>query len=239
MKRYTAVISTLAKDCAEKLAESFDVLLLPPDETIAPPVSTHPDMLMFILGDTVVLPEEYYREYPRVVETLHESTSAEVILSNAPRSTEYPLDVSLNVLVCGDVAMGRGDFIASEVKELVSRKGLRLVHTKQGYAACSSLALGNSVISADRGIISACKSEGLPCLEVSQGHVRLEGYDTGFIGGASGVCENTVYFLGNIMRHPDSEKILEFLKTQGYSAVSLSDGELCDFGGIKFIRNRI
>ena len=57
------------------------------------------------------------------------------------------------------------------------------------------------------------------------------------IGGASGVCGNKIYFLGNIDLHPDGQKIREYVSTHGYDVVCLSDEQLSDFGGIKFVKN--
>ncbi len=238
MKRYTAILSSLAEEYLPIIEESFDVIMLPSDKALDTPVNTHPDMIVFCLDDKVILPKEYHISNPHVARAIEENTGSKVVPSDSPRSQKYPFDVSLNTLVCGEVAMGLEKHVAPEIKCLFELKGIRLVDVKQGYATCSSLVLENAVISADPSIISACESLDLPHLQIKSGNIRLDGYSEGFIGGASGVCENTVYFLGNIERHPDHKKILEFLKTQGYSAVSLSDGELSDFGGIKFIPNK-
>ena len=57
----------------------------------------------------------------------------------------------------------------------------------------------------------------------------------GFIGGAASLFEDKIYFLGDISKHPESEKILSFIEENGKTAVSLSDEQLADLGGIIFL----
>ena len=47
-------------------------------------------------------------------------------------------------------------------------------------------------------------------LLISSGDIKLEGYDYGFIGGASGkISDNTVVFFGNAEMHPYYSSIRE------------------------------
>ena len=47
-------------------------------------------------------------------------------------------------------------------------------------------------------------------LLISSGDIKLEGYDYGFIGGASGkISDNTVVFFGNAEMHPYYSSIKE------------------------------
>ena len=60
-------------------------------------------------------------------------------------------------------------------------------------------------------------------------------YEYGFIGGSGGVDGKSVFFLGDIMTHPDGERITEFIENLGMKVVSLGEGELQDMGGIMFL----
>ena len=62
--------------------------------------------------------------------------------------------------------------------------------------------------------------------------VKLAGYSYGFIGGASGVVDNKVYFFGDIKKHPDCDAICDAITNEGFIPVSLSDEPLRDLGGI-------
>ena len=45
----------------------------------------------------------------------------------------------------------------------------------------------------------------------------------------------SVFFLGDIMTHPDGERITEFIENLGMKVVSLGEGELQDMGEIVFL----
>jgi len=239
MGKFTAVLSRDAVMAAEALSAKFDIVLLESDSDLARPVSCHPDMILFTLGNEAVLPANYVSRYPGICARLQELTSVSIITDSSPRSDVYPRDVGLNVLMCSSFAFSLSSHTSPEVKRILNNQGYTQVNVRQGYAACSSLSFGNAVVTADASIASAAEKTGLDVLMIAKGHIRLEGYDEGFIGGASGVCGRVIYFLGNIDRHPDGKNIRAFAERRGFECISLTDGELCDFGGIKFIENRI
>lgn len=238
MKKYTAVISGEAHEYFGVLKRDFDVVCLEPDTEISQEVSCHADMIIFSFGQSAVLPKQYIERYPEITEWLINRCGVDIIKSTTPRDRSYPFDVSLNILLCGNYAFSLKKATSDEAMSLIKSNGLQHVNVKQGYSACSTLALDNALITADPNITSAAEQCGISCLKITGGHIKLRGYNEGFIGGASGVCENKVYFLGNIMTHPDGENILAFLTEHGYEAISLGNGELEDFGGIKFFRNK-
>jgi len=93
--------------------------------------------------------------------------------------------------------------------------------------------LRNAVVTADASIYRSAKKYGIDALLISPGGIGIEKYDTGFIGGASGMLEigKTAVF-GNILSHPDGEKILAFAHAHGEEIISLGEGKLFDYGGI-------
>ena len=69
-------------------------------------------------------------------------------------------------------------------------------------------------------------------LQIRPGHIALEGYDYGFIGGASFLLDsNTLAFTGHLDVHPDRDRILDFLRQHGVSAVFLTESPVFDIGG--------
>ena len=97
----------------------------------------------------------------------------------------YPRDCALNACIAGGRFFHRLD--ASSPEALANLPaGLETVNIAQGYAKCSVCVVdGRSVITADRGIAKAALSAGLDVLTVTPGYIELEGFDCGFIGGAS------------------------------------------------------
>ena len=233
---YSALISQSAVKYAKALEIDFDVLRLPSDERLDTPVSSHADMNVFIVGNTAVLSRLYAEMYPEIGNYLRTACGLDVILSDGERKREYPFDVMLNVLVCGNTAFSLEKYTCDEIKKLLFKEGINHVNVRQGYAACSTLTFGNSIITSDRSILNAGKKAGLDCLEITPGGITLPGYAEGFIGGASGVCGDTVYFTGNVRLHPDGEKILRFIEKGGFNVINLSNEMLCDVGGIRFLK---
>ena len=236
---YTAIVSSEAAEFISVLEKDFDVLTVPPDRLLQKPVRCHADMIVAVAGNYAVLPESFAREYEWFTKHLSERCGLQIILSNSVRGAEYPRDISLNVLICKNHAFSLKKHTSACLIAVLDGLGCTHVNVRQGYAACSTLSCDGFMITADPSIEKAARSVGIDVLKISEGHIRLDGYGTGFIGGASGVCGNKIYFLGNIMLHPDGEKIREYANAHGYGIVCLSDGELCDLGGIRFVKNTI
>ena len=76
---------------------------------------------------------------------------------------------------------------------------------------------------------------GINVTVISNADISLPPYEYGFIGGASGVFGDTVYFLGNPDLHRDGEKIRAAITGAGYKLCALSDEPLYDYGTLIFI----
>ena len=160
-------------------------------------------------------------------------TEYDVRVCSKPSGSDYPDNISMNMLLFGRKLFGRTDRIDPLVKEYCEQKGIELVFMKQGYARCTTLVLDNeSVITADKGVQGVMKKYGAEALPISGEGISLPGYDTGFIGGASMVYQNTVYFFGNASALSDYNKIKAFCTDRGYKIQSLCPGiPLTDIGG--------
>ena len=110
--------------------------------------------------------------------------------------------------------------------------GLETVNIAQGYAKCSVCVVdGRSVITADRGIAKAALSAGLDVLTVTPGYIELEGFDCGFIGGASfKLAPDVMAFTGTLDGHPDRDAIISFLAVRGIKPLFLTGRPAFDIG---------
>lgn len=237
MSAYTAVLSENGVRFAEKLSRDFDIVLLPSENELSREVASHADMTTLVFGDSLFVPKQHLKRNAPLFEALAKRTAHRLVADETPRGEKYPNDIALNILICDSFAFSLAKYTSPAAAEELKLRGMTHVSIKQGYAACSSLSFGTSIVSADRGVIRAATSCGLDCLEISSGNITLEGLSEGFVGGASGVCEDKIYFLGNIERHPDGAKIVRFAYERGFECVSLSSSVLSDLGGIKFIPN--
>lgn len=219
---------------SEKLTQlGYNVIY---SETVAPLISyerRHADMQCLILDDTAFV----LRECSQLAEKL--SAYYHVIPTDSAIGGKYPENVRLNAAVIGKNVIAKLDSLDKNVKDYCQKNHYRLIHVNQGYTKCSCAVVSDhALITADNGIYNSLKEYKIDVLKIEQGRVALSGADYGFIGGASGldICgENrTLYFAGNIDRHPDCDRIKKFCQDHVTEICSLSDTDLTDIGGILF-----
>ncbi len=206
---------------------------LPACESLPVPVSRHPDMLIAHIADTYFV----HREYEAGQEILSR-LGVPFRISHAPLGKEYPKDVPLNCFSIGNFLFENSKTVSPDILAFADEKSMTLLPVKQGYTKCSAAVAGGAVVSADRGIIRAAQSAGLPALLIPPHPIGIEAYDTGFLGGASALLdEHTLAFFGKIEAHPSYEAIRAFFSTRDVEIISLSEKSLFDYGGAIIIED--
>ena len=180
------------------------------------PVSSHPDMTITQIGDVFVCAPESYEYYKRFL-------GERLLCGKTYLSSHYPNDIAYNVLIYKDIALGKIDYIDPVVSDELKKRNIRLVNVNQGYAKCSCAVCDDGVITADDSIYKALCECGINSLKITPGNVKLEGYDYGFVGGASGVIDGNLTFFGDVSKHPDYLKIKEFCDFDYFSEFPLTD----------------
>ncbi len=207
----------------------FAVIRLPCFRGLDRPVSAHPDLLIFPSKDGLILPRIYYEEN----RALFDRIGCRLIPTDQAPCREYPADVLFDALAVGDTVYGKEGAVAPRI--LASYPRFRAV--KQGYTRCSVAMIGQrAAVTADSGIARALRQDGIDVLVIRPGHIRLPGYDCGFIGGAGGSLGKGRYaFFGDPLSHPDGEAILRFAAMHGTQILSLCGGALTDYGGFLIV----
>lgn len=214
------------------LKEGFILLKLPPDPDLGEAVASHPDTLLFYLNGNLITTADYCDVASYVFSDLRQMCpNIKITFTADKRSDRYPNDCVMNGLVVRDKLFCKSNSISSTITDLAEQEKLRIIHTNQGYPACTALTFGNSIITADRGLAETARKHGLTVSLIRQGEISLPPYEYGFIGGASFVCEGKVYFFGDPSLHPDGEIIKKAITDAGYFPVALSDERLSDLGG--------
>ena len=181
-------------------------------------------MLICRLGDLLVIHESYYRQN----RDLFDTTGINFSKINMPVSKRYPNDIALNGLFLSDILYGRTDKLA----DALCRNAKKTVFVRQGYTRCSVCKISeNAIITADPSIANAAQENSVDVLRIKEGHVLLDGYDHGFIGGASFFYKDTVFFFGRVEDLPDYGKIKDFAEKHSVKLVSTSQNPLYDIGG--------
>lgn len=191
-------------------------------------VAQHADMCAHHLGGNEWIAVDSARKALKTLENVH-IIDAEVTLGK-----EYPRDVALNVLRLGRYAFGRRDAACSKLLEHLYSRGITFVDVRQGYAKCSVCVVSETAaITADTGLASAMERVGVDVLRIAPGGVELDGYDTGFIGGATGLLASDVLaFTGRLESHPDATRIREFLAAKNVRPLELTEAPLFDVGSV-------
>lgn len=206
-------------------------------------VRTEPDIreiydleMQVKLGDPTAAP---------LIPALHSQSGGQIIFQTGGIGHEYPFDVPYNAVSTGAFFIHNLDCTSPSLLDRAREAGLEFIDVKQGYTKCSCVVVSDrAVITSDRGIIRtiaaynemlADEGEGeekIDCLEIEEGSVSLPGLNHGFLGGASGLIDGTLYFNGDLTEHPDFEKIREFISSHGVETVWYEGCELTDIGSV-------
>ena len=205
-------------------AQGIELFWLPDDTALDPRLAGHADLSVFRTGRQIFAAAEIA---PYIVSFLTNKEYAVEPVSGL--GNVYPADVPL--CIC---ATGRYTIYNKETAygPAATAAGGVPVSVRQGYTKCAAAIVDErSIVTADASVSRAAKNAGMDVLTIAPGHITLDGYDTGFIGGASFMIEDTMYFTGTLDAHPDKERIVRFVTEHGKRPVFLTDGPIFDIGG--------
>ncbi len=225
---YFLINSRFPDEYRDKISVFGKCLPVPEFGLLDFPVNAHPDMqAVNIMGRLFI-----HRENTALASLLT-SHGINFCTVNDKVGALYPNDISLNLFSVRNRLFANTAHASAQVLEYAEKNGFRLCNVKQGYAKCSSMTLGDAIVTADTSIHKSAASEGIQSLLIRPGSIGIEKYDTGFIGGASAeIAPNKIAVFGDILSHPDGENILAFAKERGADILSLGGGALFDYGGI-------
>ncbi len=188
------------------------------------PVSGHVDMMLFRCGKKVI-----YEPGLENIADLLRNNGYDCMKGEKISSPAYPKNIIYNACCIGSSIIRYKGKMEKHISDINSKH----IFVKQGYSKCSIIPVDNKrIITSDRGIKEAWEKNRGKALLVRPGNIKLPGYKTGFIGGASGVNDESVLFIGRLDTHPDGQAIREFIRKSGKGVIELCDGSLYDVGTI-------
>ena len=126
-----------------------------------------------------------------------------------------------------------------------SQEQVKIIGVSQGYTRCTCLPVYNdSFITSDMGLANALESQGANILAIKPGSILLPGFDYGFIGACAGNIyidnledpegppQRAIVFNGDLSRHPDFERITDFIRSRNIYPVYFEGYTLEDIGSI-------
>lgn len=196
-------------------------------------IKDHTDLGIFIGEKIVICPERYESVFEHLSQFIPRDILFEKVTCGFNRlSKPYPFDIRYNAL-----QLSRHLFhLLSHTDERVIQESYGdKVLVKQGYTRCSVLPVGSqAAITEDETLYKTLRSFGYETLFIQSGHVKLEGFTHGFIGGAGGCVDQTVVINGALSTHPQGSEIRSFIKRQGCDIIELHEAQIEDCGSILY-----
>lgn len=226
MKKIIFIGAGVPFEAAEKLRSfGLDVRILRTSPRLPSYVASHVDMLLLNIDGTLVCGRDVLYENRDILSDIGDITVGE------DARGDYPSDVKYNAFVFNGRLYAKRSALSEAAETVCYNKGTEIIDVRQGYAKCSCLVTDKMVVTADPSIAAALMENGESVLKIRAGHIRLDGVDHGFIGGASLFDGERVFFFGKIRSHPDGDAIIEYCERFGYEVFELCDTELTDVGG--------
>lgn len=212
------------KEIINKLKKLDEVVLTKPNKNIYSGIEAHPDLLVRQLDKNTLAVDEENINYYKEKFSDYELIAIEKI------STPYPNHIKLNYVVFNNLFIHNIKYTDKKVLEYYKNKGYELIDVKQGYTKCNIAVGKNSLITSDTDIYNKLKNK-TKILQIDHKQIELRNFNYGFIGGASGLIKDTLYFTGSLKHHSSYEKIINFLnKNEKYDY--LSENQIVDIGSI-------
>ncbi len=212
----------------------YTVLCMPNNPYLVPALSAHPDLSVFFAKEFILTTRFYYETAKFEFELLSAILRLPVKIVVNVVNGDYHDDIFLDALPVGNCLFCLPEYTAGVLTELPE---YTVVPVRQGYAKCTALPVGDhALVTADPSILRSAEQVGVETLRISEGFIGLDGYEYGFIGGASSFAPyggiDKIFFSGDLSSHPDCRKITDFLASHGYEAVWISEEPLRDIGTI-------
>ncbi|MBS5945928.1 MAG: hypothetical protein KIB06_04515 [Peptoniphilus harei] len=227
--KYVIVAENFPEEAAEKLKAYGKVVRTRANKNLLKGLDTHTDILVHPLpkGEIVVDRDnlEYYKKiFP----------DKKILPSHSILSKKYPKDIPLNAYTFKNFFIHNLKYTDKVLLDYYKNSGYQMIDIKQGYGKCSSLVTNDFIITSDGGIYESLK-DFIPIYKINHGEIRLQNFNYGFIGGASGVLDKKIFFTGDFSHHSSHEEILKIIKKYDYEIEILSKDPIEDFGSIYFI----
>ncbi len=190
-------------------------------------LSGHCDLMAAHLGNNVLAVSEFLQNSEFI--NNNELQEIKLITVPEPQHKQYPYDAGLNFCIIGDKLIYNPK---TAEKSVISKLGYKRLECRQGYTKCSiCVADENAIITSDSKIAQIAELNGIDSLLVDESITALDGFEHGFIGGASfKINRNKIAFTGVIKDKTERHRIESFLSKYDTEAVYLTEYELFDIG---------
>lgn len=227
-----AIFGEKYRDLLEKtLCDNGIIPLWMPDNPyVDPRLSGHADLSANKFTEKSIILSKYIQN-AELFELIC-SLGYECFFANNAEKPEYPYDSGLNVCQVATNLIYNSKTICEKLNNIIGDCISNRIDCRQGYTKCAVCIVNeNSIITSDKTIHTKAVAVGMESLLISDGIVNLDGFDYGFIGGASfKLNQFQLAFTGTIYSASEKNAIENFLTERGIEAVYLTEKKLFDIG---------
>jgi hypothetical protein len=217
-------------EAKEKLSAYGNLMELETEGIVYPAISGHPDIFLCKTPQTLIVSPSLPGYYLQKIK----EQKLEYIPGNQASSIQHPGSVHYNAATNNNYLVHRLEFTDPVI--LQNCHTLKKIPVKQAYTRCNLLLLKNDhFITSDPGISKNLHRSGLNGIFVSPAGIILPGFPNGFIGGAMGLENDSVFVIGSLLFYSEGLTVRNFLENLNYRIVELYPGPLVDGGGILFL----
>lgn len=185
--RVTHVICSYDSEVYSQLLEKYGVIAINCNRSMLIHNSTcsHADMLFNHLGGKNFVVDKENDTFKNTLKDI----GCNAVTIKEPIRGLYPDDCKLNCAVVGENLLCNTKTVDKSLLMYYKNNGYRIIDTKQGYTKCNVCIVNDrAIITSDMSIYENA-SKFLDVLLIESGHIKLYGYDYGFIGGATGLID--------------------------------------------------
>lgn len=192
-------------------------------------ISDHADLSVFYSEGKLFVDPTVKNYYEKNLK----GRNVEIVQSESVKNT-YPYDCLYNVVETEKYYI-HNDVTANEIDMHFSKLNKEKLFVKQGYTRCSLIKFPSDIyLTSDYGLYKKLRYN-LNIHLLKPEKIKLLGYETGFLGGCSGmVGSNTVLFTGNIKALKSYEIIKEIADNNKINII-YPDEILTDLGSIIYV----
>lgn len=214
----------------EKLKSFAEVLLLESRGITYESISGHPDIFLCQINDELVVAPNL----PETYKIMLKENNIMYIEGELPVGKKHPDTAHYNAVCTVNTLIHNFRFTDSKITNLAD--DLDLIHVNQGYTRCNLVPLAeNKYITSDQGIFRTLKRYNADIFFIDPKEILLPGQKHGFIGGCCGIYENNIFFIGNLNKLSEGDKLKDFILCSGLDIIKLYEGPLFDGGSLLFL----
>lgn len=220
------ILDTSDKEISEKIVSlGYQCVNVIPSDRVSPPICRHSDVLYKKLKSDTIIASACQKDNFKQIERLGYK-----IIVNDDLKPGYKTESYLNYIFNNKYLIYNSKTAQKPPAKFL--ENITEIKVNQGYTGCSTITVNeNAYITDDQGIYKTLKNNEIDCLLIPKGEIVLDGYNYGFIGGASVKLNNKeILFFGDFAENSTKQMIINFLLKYNMNALFIENKKLTDIG---------